>query len=163
MHSDFAFGESYIDGDLQIEPGDIDDLMALMVANREHWKNHWLARLVLALDTRLARFSGLKFLSQTMQNVAHHYDLKDSLFDNFLDPLRQYYCAYFRSLDEPLANAHITKLSRILANFGCSRVIMCWISAAAGAGWPLPLPRLNPRSGSPASPALKTSLRSPAL
>ena len=89
--------------------------MALLVANREHWQNHWPARLVLAFDTRLARFSGLNFPGRAKRNVAHHYDLKDSLFDNFLDPWRQYSCAYFRSPDEPLADAQITKLSRIAA------------------------------------------------
>ena len=115
LHPDLAFGESYMDGDLQIESGDIDDLMALLVANREHWQNHWLARLVLALDTRLARFSGLNFPGRAKRNVAHHYDLKDSLFDNFLDPWRQYSCVYFRSPDEPLDDAQITKLSRIAA------------------------------------------------
>ena len=115
LHPDLAFGESYMDGDLQIESGNIDDLMALLVANREHWQNHWLARLVLAFDTRLARFSGLNFSGRAKRNVAHHYDLKDSLFDNFLDPWRQYSCAYFRSPDEPLADAQITKLSRIAA------------------------------------------------
>ena len=57
LHPDLAFSENSIDGDLQIESGDIDDLMALLVANREHWQNHWLARLVLALDTRLGRVS----------------------------------------------------------------------------------------------------------
>ena len=103
LHPDLAFSESYMDGDLQIESGDIDDLMALLVANREHWQNHWLARLVLALDTRLVHLSGLNFPGQAKRNVAHHYDLKGSLFDNFLDPWRQYSCAYFRSPDEPVA------------------------------------------------------------
>jgi hypothetical protein len=37
LHPDLAFGESYMDGDLQIELGDINDLMALLVANLEHW------------------------------------------------------------------------------------------------------------------------------
>ena len=90
LHPYLAFGESYRDWDLQIESGDIDDLMALLVDNWEHWQNHWLARLVLALDTRLARFSGLNFPGRAKRNVAHHYDLKGSLFDNFLDPWRQY-------------------------------------------------------------------------
>ena len=70
---------------------------------------------MLALDTRLVRFSGLNFPGRAKRNVAHHYDLKDSLFDNFLDPWRQYSCAYFRSPDEPLADAQITKLYRIVA------------------------------------------------
>ena len=45
--------------------------------------------------------------------MAHHYDLKDSLFDTFLDPWRQYSCAYFQSLDDTSAEAQITKLARI--------------------------------------------------
>ena len=74
-----------------------------------------LWRLVLALDTRLACFSGLNFPGRAEQNVAHHYDLKDSLFENFINPWRQYSRAHFRSPDEPLADAQITKLSRIIA------------------------------------------------
>jgi cyclopropane-fatty-acyl-phospholipid synthase len=115
LHPDLAFGESYMDGDLQIESVDIDDLIALLAANWKHWQNHWLERLVLALDTRLARFNGLNSPGRAKRNVAHHYDLKDSLFDNFFDPWRQYFCAYFRSSDEPLADTQITKLSRIVA------------------------------------------------
>ena len=57
LHPDLAFSENYIDGNLQIESGDIDYLMALLVANREHWQNHWLAHLELALDTRLGQVS----------------------------------------------------------------------------------------------------------
>ena len=32
---------------------------------------------------------------KSRQNVAHHYDLDDRLYDLFLDPWRQYSCAYF--------------------------------------------------------------------
>ena len=92
--------------------------MALLVTNRKHWQNHWLARLVLALDTQLACFRALKFSGRAKQNVAHHYDLKDGLFDNFPDPWRQYSCAYFCSPDERLADAQITKLSRIAPKLG---------------------------------------------
>ena len=112
---DLAFGESYMDGDLQIESGKIDDLLALLIANNNQWNRHWLARLMLAFDTRLSRFSTLNFPGRSRRNAAHHYDLKDSLFDTFLDPWRQYSCAYFRSMDEPLADAQITKLARIAA------------------------------------------------
>ena len=34
---DLAFGESYMDGDLQIESGSIDDLLALLIANNNQW------------------------------------------------------------------------------------------------------------------------------
>ena len=112
---DLAFGKSYMDGDLQIESGKIDDLLALLIANNNQWNRHWLARLMLAFDPRLSWFSTLNFPGRSRRNAAHHYDLKDSLFDTFLDPWRQYSCAYFRSVDEPLADAQITKLVRIAA------------------------------------------------
>ena len=51
---DLAFGESYMDGDLQIESGKIDDLLALLIANNNQWNRHWLARLMLAFDPRLS-------------------------------------------------------------------------------------------------------------
>ena len=84
-----AFGKSYMDGDLQIESGKIDDLLALLTANNNQWNRYWLARLMLAFDTRLTRFSKLNFPGRSRRNAAHHYDLKESLFDTFLNPWRQ--------------------------------------------------------------------------
>jgi len=112
---DLAFGGSYMDGDLKIDSGKIDDLLALLIANNNQWNRHWLARLMLAFDPRLSWFSTLNFPDRSRRNAAHHYDLKDSLFDTFIDPWRQYSCAYFRSIDEPLADAETTKLARIAA------------------------------------------------
>jgi cyclopropane-fatty-acyl-phospholipid synthase len=83
---DLAFGESYMDGDLQIESGKIDDLLALLIANNNQWNRHWLASMMLAFDTRLSRFSTLNFPGRSRRNAAHNYDLKDSIFDTFLDP-----------------------------------------------------------------------------
>jgi len=114
-HPDLAFGEAYMDGDLIIETGGIDGLMAFLLANIEPWKKHWLARVILAFDLRLARFSSLNFLGRSVRNVAHHYDLKDHLFDTFLDPWRQYSCAYFNAPTDSLNDAQITKLARIAA------------------------------------------------
>src|SRR5204862_7305582 len=46
-------------------------------------------------------------------NVAHHYDLSDELYDNFLDSDRQYSCAYFRSPDDSLEQAQLNKKHHI--------------------------------------------------
>ena len=61
-----------MDGDLQIESGKIDDLLALLIANKNQWNRHWLARLMLAFDTRLSRFSTLNFPSRSRWNAAHY-------------------------------------------------------------------------------------------
>ena len=68
---DLAFGESYVDGDLKIESGKIDDLLALLIANNKQRNRHWLARLMLAFDTRLTRFSTLNFPGRSQRNAAH--------------------------------------------------------------------------------------------
>ena len=101
--------ESYVDGDLQVESSSIDDLQALLIANNNQWNRHWLARLTLAFDTQLSRFSALNFPDRSRRNAAHHDDLKDSLFDTFLDPRRQYSCAYFNSPNDSLEQAQINK------------------------------------------------------
>ena len=49
-----AFGESYMDGVLQIESDKINDLLALLIANNNQWNRHWLARLMLAFDPQLS-------------------------------------------------------------------------------------------------------------
>ena len=43
------------------------------------------------------------------KNVAHHYDLRGELYDFFLDPDRQYSCAYFRTGGESLEIAQADK------------------------------------------------------
>jgi len=45
-------------------------------------------------------------IGRAQRNVAHHYDLGDDLYDLFLDPERQYSCAYFKT---PLDNLPITR------------------------------------------------------
>ena len=47
--------------------------------------------------------------------MAHHYDLKDQLYDFFLDRDRQYSCAYFKTGDEPLEQAQLDKKRHIAA------------------------------------------------
>ena len=47
--------------------------------------------------------------------MKHHYDLTDELFDTFLDPRRQYSCAYFHDEHDSLEEAQIAKLARLAA------------------------------------------------
>ena len=57
----------------------------------------------------------LNLPGRSLHNVAHHYDLTDALFASFLDPWRQYSCAYFHSQDDDLDQAQVTKLARLAA------------------------------------------------
>ena len=61
----------------------------------------------------LTRLAGLlnqiNPVSKSKQNVAHHYDLSGELYELFLDPDRQYSCAYFKSPEDSLEQAQQNK------------------------------------------------------
>ena len=109
-----AFGEAYMDGKLTVEEGgDIYDLLDLLGRNMAaleatpfvSWSYGW---------QRLIRtFEQYNPIGRAEQNVAHHYDLKDQLYDFFLDRDRQYSCAYFKNGDEPLEQAQLDKKHHI--------------------------------------------------
>ena len=48
---DLAIGEAYMDGSLTIANDDLEQLMALLMANNGHWQKHWLARIGLFAGT----------------------------------------------------------------------------------------------------------------
>ena len=68
--------------------------MALLMASNGHWQKHWFARIGLFAETYLAFLNFFNLPRRAKRNVAHHYDLKDSLFDHFLNPRCQYSCSY---------------------------------------------------------------------
>ena len=47
-------------------------------------------------------------------NVSHHYDILDDLYDLFLDPKRQYSCAYFKNENDSLEIAQNNKIKHII-------------------------------------------------
>ena len=54
-------------------------------------------------------------MRQSKRNVAHHYDLSDTLYRLFLDEDMQYSCAYFKDEATPLAEAQRRKKAHIAA------------------------------------------------
>jgi cyclopropane-fatty-acyl-phospholipid synthase len=110
-----GLGEAYMDGRLIIEDGTILDLLELIVsANRWEDKGHGRA----ALSRGKRRLNRLLFRNNPMRarrNVAHHYDLKDELYELFLDDDRQYSCAYFTDPDNSLEQAQADKKAHIAA------------------------------------------------
>jgi cyclopropane-fatty-acyl-phospholipid synthase len=54
-------------------------------------------------------------VSAARANVAHHYDLSDTLYDLFLDADRQYSCAYYMSFDDTLERAQEQKKRHLAA------------------------------------------------
>jgi cyclopropane-fatty-acyl-phospholipid synthase len=111
-----GLGEAYMDERLIIEDGTILDLLELIVgANR--WEEKGEGRKALnkgknPLAKLLAKRNDLK---RARRNVAHHYDLKDELYELFLDEDKQYSCAYFTDPNNSLEQAQADKRAHIAA------------------------------------------------
>src|SRR5690348_5315318 len=113
-----GLGEAYMDGRVVIEDGTILDLLEMIVgANR--WAVMGEGRKALAKSKTtqtLKRFLSPNNLKRARKNVAHHYDLKDELYELFLDEDKQYSCAYWTDPEaETLEQAQADKKAHIAA------------------------------------------------
>ena len=116
MNPDLVLGEAFMDGSVTVENGDIYDFLELCLMNLS-WDlpDHWIQR----VQGRLRRWgrgiAQYNPIGKAQQNVAHHYDLSDTLSDLFLDNDRQYSCAYYASGNETLEQAQDYKKRHIAA------------------------------------------------
>jgi cyclopropane-fatty-acyl-phospholipid synthase len=108
-------GEGYMDGRIIIEKGDIRQLVDLVTWNLR-WQRDNPVRFALWRQASIAaKIDQINFARRSKRNVAHHYDLDDRLYDLFLDPHRQYSCAYFDTPEMGLDAAQEAKLAHIAA------------------------------------------------
>ncbi len=110
-----ALGESYMDGTLTVEKGDIYDFLDLMGHSIEAFERHPVNTVFSRLGYLLRGLRQYNPVGKAQQNVAHHYDLSGALYDLFLDQDRQYSCAYFRSPEDTLEQAQDQKKKHIAA------------------------------------------------
>jgi cyclopropane-fatty-acyl-phospholipid synthase len=92
---ELSAGEAYMDGTLTVERGSVYDLLDLGARNLARRPPSRTARLGLPLGRLRALLQQYNPEGRARRNVEHHYDLPDTLYDHFLDPDRQYSCAYF--------------------------------------------------------------------
>ena len=110
-----ALGEAYMDGRLTVENGDIYDLLDLVGRNMAALEATPTVKWSYATQRWLRVLEQYNPIGRAERNVAHHYDLKDQLYDFFLDRDRQYSCAYFKTGEEPLEQAQHDKKQHIAA------------------------------------------------
>ena len=111
-----AVGEAYMDGTLRVEEGTLEDFLEILMINEDTASgeqlvfraNDWVGR-------RLRWLQQHNPVGKARENVAHHYDLSDTLYDLFLDRDRQYSCAYFTAGDETLEEAQDNKKRHLAA------------------------------------------------
>ena len=97
LHPDLYFGESYTNGDIIIENGSLSEFLDLALMNFGRNELNFFSYLINRLRGSYRYLTNFNFIKKSKMNVSHHYDISDDLYDLFLDPKRQYSCAYFKN------------------------------------------------------------------
>jgi cyclopropane-fatty-acyl-phospholipid synthase len=119
----FFLGETYMTGELVIEQGELRDLLGMLLQSID---DNAQPTFFDKFRTLVAPLLDYLFLignsRKAIRHVQSHYDRSEKLFEAFLDPNRQYSCAYFRSVAkstdapvETIATAQIAKMEHIAA------------------------------------------------
>ncbi len=116
LHPVLAMGEAYMDGTLVIEAGGLRDFIEIFAMNLGGRRRlHWLSAAAYGWRKLCRVFAQYNPVPRARRNVAHHYDLSDTLYDLFLDHDRQYSCAYFADPSDDLEMAQLHKKNHIAA------------------------------------------------
>jgi cyclopropane-fatty-acyl-phospholipid synthase len=115
LYPKLYLGESYMNGTLTVEGGDIYDLLDLFTRNMGWGTKHFLVSLGDFIYKMYWIFARYNPKSRSRKNVAHHYDLSDEFYALFLDDNRQYSCAYYKMPDDTLELAQLQKMAHIAA------------------------------------------------
>jgi len=115
IDADMRLGELYMDGRFIVERGTMFDFVSMMLREAQNATHPLIARVIDNLRTRLRIFRHRNLPGRSKQNVAHHYDLDARLYELFLDPDRQYSCAYFEHDDQGLDEAQLAKKQHLAA------------------------------------------------
>jgi cyclopropane-fatty-acyl-phospholipid synthase len=110
---EMAFGEGYMDGDIEIE-GDLEEvLIAGLSYLRKEEKRHFPLLKLLQLFSHLD-------VEKDKKNVQHHYDIGNEFYRLWLDESLTYSCAFFSSpncsLEEAQAKKREISLKKLLLN-----------------------------------------------
>ena len=111
---DLYFGEAYSDGDIVIENGTLTEFLDLALINIGRGEINFFSRLINKLSGSYRYLTNFNFIKKSKMNISHHYDISDDLYDLFLDPKRQYSCAYFKNENDSLETAQNNKIQHII-------------------------------------------------
>ncbi len=114
FHPDLYFGEAYTDGEIVIENGSLTEFLDLALMNIGRREFNFFSYLLNKVRGSYRYLTNFNLIKKSKMNVSHHYDISDDLYDLFLDPKRQYSCAYFKSMNDTLEVAQNNKIQHII-------------------------------------------------
>lgn len=116
-----AFGELYMEGDIEPVDCHIGDVLDLIILNQYVGGEHPIEQAMALWRWAKRRIDQLNPAPRAKRNVAHHYDLNGRLYSLFLDRDRQYSCAYFPTGNETLEEAQALKKRHIASKLKLDR------------------------------------------
>ncbi len=114
LYPDLYFGEAYTDGKITFKNGDIGDFLDIALKNIGREKTNNISEFINSIKGSYRYLTNFNFIKKSKMNVAHHYDISDELYFLFLDPLKQYSCAYFKNSNDSLEEAQKNKINHII-------------------------------------------------
>ena len=132
FHPDLYFGEAYTDGDIVIENGSLTDFLDLALMNFGRGEINFFSYLMNRVRGSYRYLTNFNFIKNSKKNVSHHYDISDDLYNLFLDPKRQYSCAYFKNENDTLESAQNNKIQHIIKKL---HIMPNQIVLYIGCGW----------------------------
>ena len=132
IYPDLYFGEAYTDGNITFENGTISDFLDMALQNIGREKTNKISHFINSIQGSYRYLTNFNFIKKSKMNVAHHYDISDELYFLFLDPLKQYSCAYFKNPNDTLEQAQKNKINHIIKKLNIkenSRIL------DIGSGW----------------------------
>ncbi len=118
-----GLGEAFMDGSVSVDDEDIMGLVALVRGNNVWEKGGQLKppsrpKQIMAMAMR--PFQQLNSLANSRANVAHHYDLSNDFYRQWLDEDMQYSCAYWPEGVTTLEQAQLAKKAHIASKLALS-------------------------------------------
>lgn len=110
INPSLRLGETYVDGHWRPEDDDLSAVLEVGMRYEQYYEDHhrgsWTGK-------ALAMLGELNNATLSRRNVAHHYDLDESIYRSFLDADMQYSCAYFAEGVRTLEQAQQAKCELI--------------------------------------------------
>ena len=114
LFSDLYFGEAYTDGSIVIENGTLTDFLDLVMKNIRRKETNIFNEIINNIRGTYRFLTNFNLISKSKNNVAHHYDVSEKLYDLFLDSKKQYSCGYFKNDNDSLETAQNNKIEHII-------------------------------------------------
>ena len=114
LYPDLYFGEAYTDGKITFKNGNISDFLDLALQNIGREKTSTMGEFINTIRGSYRYLTNFNFIKKSKMNAAHHYDISDDLYFLFLDPLKQYSCAYFKNDNDSFEEAQKNKINHII-------------------------------------------------